>query len=129
MLWIAGAAAVTIAATAQERRAPPAGPTLYFFFAPDTPRLAEVARAVRASGADVRPVLLVTGFRDWPESFTAALPELGELSLVDEEGLSLARKFGVTRTPCFVYTGARGAHMAAGTRVDLKELLSCGRSR
>ncbi len=127
-MWMAGAAALAAAAGAQDRgssepASEPDPAVLYFFFTPDTPDLAAAARAVRASGARVRPVLLADRFRGWPDGFAAALPDLGELALVDEEGLALARRLRISRTPCFVV----GRHVAYGSKVDLKEMLTCSR--
>ncbi len=124
---MAGAAALTLAATAQDRALPPAEPALYFFFSPDTPGLDDAVRRARASGVALRPVLLATNYKDWTASFATAAGELGDVAMMDEDGLALARRFGVTRTPCFVHVTARGVHRATGSRVDLKELLSCGR--
>ncbi|MBI2932995.1 MAG: hypothetical protein HYY16_15230 [Planctomycetes bacterium] len=122
-MWILGAAAATLAATAQDDEPAIDPATLYFFFSPDTPRLDELAKALRRSGVPVRPVLLLTGFNDWPEPFLSALADLGELRVIDEEGLALARLYRVARTPCFVYRG----HVAHGARTDLKEVLTCSR--
>ena len=128
VLWMAGAAAVAVAATAQDRRPPPPEPGLYFFFAPDTPRLAETARIARQSGARLRPVLLATDLRNLPETLEGAVAELGPLSLVDEEGLDLARRWGIAKTPAFAHVDRRGrVHVAYGTKVDSKEVLSCSR--
>jgi len=121
-----GAATFVLAA-----RAPaPEPPTLFLFFTLDTPDLARSIRAARsAAGLRFRPVFLLdrwpTAEFEPPVNFLEAVAELGQdIPVIDEEGLALARKYGVRSTPCAVRTGRR-LHMAAGSRIDWKEFLSC----
>ena len=108
----------------------PAEPALYLFFTLDTPDLARVLREARAAAKiRFRPVFLLDRFSkddlDPPESFLEAVKEAGQdLRVVDEEGLEAARRFGVRSTPCAVRTGAK-THIATGTRINWKELMSC----
>ena len=126
-----GAAFLVLAAHAPV----PESPTLYFFFTVDTPDAARAIRdARRAAGADrFRPVFLLDrrlppDFEP-PPDFERTMAELGQdVAVLDDEGLELARRFGVRSTPCAVWTG-RGTHRGSGSRVDWKELISCGRSR
>ena len=128
-LTIGGAAFLVLAA----RTPVPAPPTLYLFFTLDTPDLARTLRdARRAAGSfEFRPVFLPD--RRLPEDFgpdeevERALAEAGQdVLVIDTEGLDLARRFGVRSTPTAVWTG-RGIHRSAGTRIDWKELIACGR--
>ena len=122
---MAGGAMLVLAAS----RPAPADPVLYLFFAPDTPDLALfLQEARRHADIPVRPVLLpdrLTG-SDFPEELLRAVEALGQdVIVIDEEGLALAARFGVRSTPCAVRTGRR-THKAVGTRIDWKELMTCG---
>ncbi len=123
---VAGAALLALAAA----RPAPDPEVLHLFLALDTPDAAKVVREARAaSRIPLRAVFLLDRLPgpdfDPPPAFAAAVAELGQdLLVVDEEGLALARRFGVRATPCAVRTGRR-VHKAVGTRIDWKELLSC----
>jgi hypothetical protein len=124
-MWaLAGAALVAVAA-AQERARPSDG--LYFFLAPTSPGIDRIAPAL--AGTAVRPVLLVDDLRaPLPDEFLAAVKALGrEMPVIDEEGLALARAFGITRTPCLVRVVRGRAHVACGSQIDVKEVLRCSR--
>jgi hypothetical protein len=121
-----GAAVFVMAARAPD----PEPGTLFLFFTLDTPDLARTIREARtAAGPRFRPVFLLDRWPraefEPPSGFLEAVAELGrDLPVIDEEGLALARKFSVRSTPCAVRTG-RGLHIAVGTRINWKELLSC----
>ncbi|MBI4564161.1 MAG: hypothetical protein HY716_05655 [Planctomycetes bacterium] len=114
------------------RRPEPRPDTLYLFFTLDTPELARTIRQARdACRIRFRPVFLLDrvprGTFEPPSEFLQAIGEVGQdVLVVDEEGLAAAREFGVRETPCAVRTGRR-THVAAGTRIDWKEFMSCER--
>lgn len=110
-------------------------PTLYFFFAFDTPNAARAIREARrtAGSARFRPVFLLNrkpSREDEPSAeFGAAMAELGEdVAVLDAEGLDLARRFGIRSTPCAVWSDG-ALHRGAGSRFPWKELKTCERSR
>ena len=117
-------------------RAPaPEPPTLYFFFALDTPDAARAIREARraAGSARFRPVFLLNrrlNREDEPSAdFGAAMAELGQdVAVLDAEGLDLARRFGVRSTPSAVWWDG-AAHRGSGSRFPWKELTTCERSR
>jgi hypothetical protein len=122
-----GGAALAWAAFAQDGGDVPAERgTLYFFFADDTPRLVETARAAKAAGVPVRAVYLARNLRELHPVLEHAVDELGPFLLADEEGLNLARRLGIRRTPAYAWIDVNGrAHVATGTKVSLKELITC----
>ncbi len=121
---LAGLGTLILVAAAQERPTPPDG--LYLFFAPDSPGLDRIARDL--AGTAVRPVFLGAPHDDVPESFLAFSKALGrDYPVVDEEGLAQARKLGVSRTPCLVRVHRGRVHKAAGSRLNVKEVLECSR--
>ncbi len=123
--WIAAVGAMALIAAAQERAREPDG--LYFFFAPDSPGIEAIAAGLAKTPA--RPVLLVASYKgELPDSFVDAAKPLGRgFPVVDEEGLALARKFGVARLPCVVRVRDGRVHMAIGSKLNLKEVLECSR--
>lgn len=124
---MAGAGLLVVAATRRPAPLPARG--LYLFFSQDSPGLSDAARAAREAGLPVRPVFLPTRFEGWSDAFLRAVADLGEFAVVDEEGLALARRLGLRRTPALVLVDDRGIHVATGHRSDPKELFECSRSR
>ena len=122
---LAAAGVMVLVGAAQERTKEPDG--LYFFFAPDSPGIESIADGLAKTPA--RPVLLVSSFKgELPQPFLDAAKALGrDFAVVDEEGLALARKFGVARLPCVVRVHDGRVHMAAGSKLNLKEVLECSR--
>jgi hypothetical protein len=121
---LAGLGAAILVAAAQERPTPPDG--LYLFFAPDSPGLDRIGRDL--AGRAVRPVYLGSPTDDVPESFLAFSKALGrDYPVVDEDGLALARRLGVSRLPCFVRIHRGRVHKAAGSQLNVKEVLECSR--
>lgn len=101
---------------------------VWIFFSPDSPEAAAVFRS--AEGMRVRPVLLVEryfGDREPSEAFLATVRASGEARVVDEEGLRMARRLGIRALPAAAVVRGGKAHVAAGARVDVKELLRCSR--
>jgi hypothetical protein len=118
--------------------------TLYFFFAPDSPGQAELAREVvddvvaRKGKIRLRTVLLVPDFgalgrlRDGCP-FARTLGELARLSpgrpldlgIFDEEGLALARRWSLARLPALVLVEGGTAHVATGSGTRLQPLEDC----
>ena len=101
---------------------------VWVFFSPDSPDASAVFRS--AGGLRVRPVLLVEryfGDREPAEGFLATVRASGELRVVDEEGLRMAGRLGIRSLPAAALVRGGKAHVAAGTRVDVKELLRCSR--
>jgi len=126
MRRIAAAVGMALAAAAAARSAPPED-RVYLFFATDTPDLAKVLLEARAqAGPALRPVFLLDRSEsEPPDAFMEAVGASGlEFPVIDEEGLELARRFGVRATPCAVRTGRR-THVAVGSKIDWKELMSC----
>ena len=122
--WAMIGAAVLAVASRQQAAAPDG---LYLFITPDSPGVDRLARDL--SGHPFRPILLVEDFAAPPSApFLDAVRSLGrELPLVDEEGLALARTFGVTRTPCLVRVHHGRVHVAVGSGLSVQEVLSCSR--
>jgi hypothetical protein len=103
-------------------------PTVWVFFSPDSPDAGGIFRQLK--GNRVRAVLLVEryfGEREPSEAFMATLKEAGEVRAFDEEGLAMAKRLGIRRLPAVAVVRGDHAHVATGTRVDVKELLKCSR--
>lgn len=101
-------------------------PTIWVFFSPDSPDASPIFRDLR--GHRIRPVLLVSryfGDREPSEAFLATLAGAGEVRAVDEEGLREAQRLGIARLPAVAVRRGGRAHVAAGRRIDVQELLSC----
>ncbi len=99
---------------------------VWVFFSPDSPDASAVFRS--AAGLRTRPVLLVEryfGDREPSEAFLATVRVSGEARVVDEEGLAMARRLGIRSLPAAAVVRGGKAHVAAGSRVDVKELLRC----
>jgi hypothetical protein len=125
------------------RPSPGSERTLYYFFSPDTPGQAEIARRAvdyvleRGGALRLRTVLLVSDFgalgRVQEESgFTKGLKELGrisegplDLAIYDEEGLALARAWKICRLPALVQVAGGRAHVATGSRARPQDLEDC----
>jgi hypothetical protein len=117
--------------------------TLYYFFGPDSPGQAELARRAtdyvleKKGAVRLRSVLLVGDFaalgRIKEESpFTKSLKELGrvsggplDLAIYDEEGLALARSWKIERLPAIVLVTGGRAHVAIGSRAMPQDLEEC----
>lgn len=102
--------------------------TVWVFLSPDAPQAARILEAVK--GERVRTVLLVEryfGEREPTAAFLESVRAAGELRVVDEEGLRKAKELGVRRLPAVAVVRGGRAHLAAGSRVDVKELLRCSR--
>lgn len=103
-------------------------PTVWVFFSPDAPDATPIFRQLE--GRRVRAVLLVEryfGEREPSEAFLAAVRAAGEVRAYDEEGLRMARRLKIRRVPAVAVVDGDHAHVAAGTRVQVKELLRCSR--
>lgn len=102
--------------------------TVWVFLSPDSPDASGVYESLK--GERVRTVLLVEryfGEREPAAAFVETIKAAGELQVVDEEGLRKARELGVRRLPAVAVLRGGRAHVAAGTRADVKELLRCSR--
>lgn len=103
-------------------------PTVWVFFSPDSPDASGIFRQLK--GRRVRAALLVEryfGEREPSEAFMATLQEAGEVRAFDEEALAMAKRLGIRRLPAVAVVRGDRAHVAMGTRVDVKELLKCSR--
>jgi hypothetical protein len=114
--------------------------TLYLFLSPRSEGGAAAARRARLFVETrkglvlLRPVLLVSDFDSFgrlEEGSPAdrTLRALGriEVPLYDEEGLALARAWGISSVPAFVLVSRGRAHRALGAGADLEELSRCAR--
>jgi hypothetical protein len=102
--------------------------TVWVFLSPDSPDATRVLEA--AKGERVRTVLLVEryfGEREPAAPFLATVRAAGELRVVDEEGLRRAKQLGIRRLPAVAVVRGGRAHVAAGTQVDVRELLRCSK--
>lgn len=99
----------------------------WLFFSPDSPGAAGLLEELR--GIPVRPVLISERFlgrtRPRPE-FLATLRAAGETRVIDEEGLALAKRLDVRELPAVALRRGGCWHLASGTGLRVKELLSCG---
>lgn len=103
-------------------------PMVWVFLSPDAPDATPIFRQLK--GRRVRTVLLVEryfGDRAPAEEFLASVQAAGELRPYDEEGLAMARRLGIRRVPAVAVVTGDHAHVAAGTRVNVQELLRCSR--
>jgi hypothetical protein len=101
---------------------------VWIFFSPDSPDASALFEQAR--GRDLRPVLLVeryTGDREPSPDFLATVRAAGEVRVVDEEGLREARRLGIRELPAVAVVRGASAHVASGSKADLKELLRCPR--
>jgi hypothetical protein len=119
------------------------GPCLYLFISPDAPGAGDLARRavefvkITKGAVTLRPVLLVGDFRalggvEAEGSLAQALVALGgtarnplDISLYDEEGLDLARRWGITRVPALVLVRDGRAHRAMGSGTRPEDLWEC----
>jgi hypothetical protein len=102
--------------------------TVWVFFSPESPEAARIFEQVK--GERVRTVLLVEryfGEREPAAPFLATIQAAGEVQVVDEEGLKKARELGIRRLPAVAVVRGGHAHVAAGSGVDVRELLRCSR--
>lgn len=108
---------------------PPEEPEIWVFFSPDSPDASGIFRELR--GRAVRPVLLAeryAGDREPPEAFLATVAAAGsEILVVDEEGLREAERLGITALPAVAVKSGGRAHVAAGSRLDVNEVLRCAK--
>lgn len=101
---------------------------VWVFLSPDSPDASKVLESLK--GERVRAVLLVEryfGEREPAAPFLATVRASGELRVVDEEGLRMAKRLGVRRLPAVAVVRGDRAHLASGTQVDAQELLRCSR--
>jgi len=103
-------------------------PTIWVFFSPDSPDASRILNQLK--GERVRTVLLVEryfGDREPSASFIAGIQAAGELRVVDDEGLRKAKELGIRQLPAVAVLRGGHVHVAAGTQVDVKDLLSCSK--
>src|SRR5262245_48738759 len=116
-------AAVLVAGSAAQE-----DPTVWVFMSPDSPDASRILDQLK--GERVRTVLLVEryfGDREPSASFIASIQAAGELRVVDVEGLKKAKELGIRQLPAVAVLHEGRAHVAAGTQVDVKGLLSCSK--
>ena len=102
--------------------------TVWVFFSPDSPDASRLFE--QAKGERVRTVMLAEryfGEREPAAAFLATVRAAGEVGVVDEEGLRKARELGIRRLPAAAVVRGGRAHVAAGSGVDVKELLRCSK--
>lgn len=100
----------------------------WVFFSPDGPDPSGIF--AQLGGRRVRSVLLVERYFGEGEpspAFLAAVAAAGEVRVVDEEGLREAERLGIRELPAVAVLRGGRAHVASGTRIDLRELLKCGK--
>ena len=103
-------------------------PVVWVFFSPRSPDASALFRDL--DGARVRPALLCEGYlggREPTEAFFSTVRAAGEMLVVDEEALRMARRLGIRELPAVAVVRGDRIHLASGTRVDVKELLRCAR--
>jgi hypothetical protein len=103
-------------------------PVVWVFCSPDSPDASRIFRELK--GERVRAVLLVEryfGTREPSEAFLATIQAAGELRVVDEEGLRMARRLGIRRLPALAVVRGNRAHVSVGTQADVKELIRCSK--
>ncbi len=108
--------------------APAEEETVWVFFSPDSPDASALVAA--AAGRRVRPALLVEryfGTREPAAAFLASVRGAGEVRVVDEEALRMARRLGIRQLPAVAVVRGGRAHVASGTRVDVRELVRCSK--
>lgn len=121
MRWMALAALLAGPAPAEE-------PEAWVFFSPDSPDASRIFRELE--GRRVRPVLLVeryAGKRGLAPAFLATVRASGGLRVVDEEGLREAVRLGIRELPALAVRRGGRTHVAAGTRLDVREVLGCSK--
>lgn len=121
MRYFLAAALLGLGGTAEE-------PEVWVFFSPDSPDASAIF--AQLEGRRVRPVLLAErylGSREPAPAFLATLKAAGGVRVVDEEGLREAERLGIRELPAVAVRRGGRAHVAAGTRVDVKEILRCSR--
>ena len=102
--------------------------TVWVFFSPDSPDASRILNQLK--GQRVRTVLLVEryfGDREPAATFLSSIQAAGELRVVDDEGLKKARQLGIRQLPAVAVLRDGRAHVATGTQVDVRELLSCSK--
>jgi len=104
-------------------------PDAWVFFSADSPDASGLFKALE--GRAVRAVFLPERFRG-PErepsaGFLATIAAAGEVRVVDEEGLALARTLGVRELPAVAVRRGGRLHLASGAEAPVKELLACSR--
>ena len=100
----------------------------WVFFSPESPDASGLFRELR--GVPTSAVLLAeryTGGREPGADFLSTLRVSGEVLVVDAEGLARAERWGIRELPAVAVVRGGRVHVAAGTRADVKELLSCSR--
>ena len=103
-------------------------PTVWVFLSPDAPDAAPLFKQLE--GQRVRPVLLVEryfGSREPADAFLSTVQAAGDLRAFDEEGLRMARRWKIRRVPAVAVARGDRVHVAAGTKVNVQELLRCSR--
>jgi hypothetical protein len=125
--WLAGAGVAVLIAAASAQERPREADGLYLFISPSTPGLERVAAGL--GDRPVRVVFLPADLRaELPEEFLDGVKTLGrEFAVVDEEGLALARRFGIRRTPSLVRVHQGHVHVACGSKLNVKEVVECSR--
>lgn len=101
----------------------------WVFFSADSPDASGLFRALE--GRRVRAVLLPERFRgadrEPSPAFLATIAAAGEVRVVDEEGLALARTLGIRELPAAAVRRGGRMHVASGAEAPVKELLGCSR--
>ena len=125
LLAVAGTVALVAAAAAQERAREADG--LYLFLSTSSPGFDRVAQGL--GDRPVRVVFLPMDFgAELSDEFLDGVKALGrEFAVVDDEGLAIARRFGIRRTPSLVRVHQGHVHVASGSKLNVKEVLECSR--
>ena len=121
---------------------------IYFFFSPEAPgsdKLAQevvrLANEATPHATPIRPVLLLEDFGSLSQpsrhaSLIRALKILGkangrglDIPLYDEEGLRLAKSWGIRTLPAIVLIRKGRAHVFEGSGIDPSDLKDLGRCK
>jgi len=105
-------------------------PEAWVYFSPDSPDASRLFANLKSLGIRTRPVLLTEryfGSREPGEAWVATLEASGEVRVVDEEGLREAERLGIRELPAVALRRGKRTHLASGTGIDVKELLSCSK--
>jgi hypothetical protein len=144
VLMVVGAIALAQDKLSSSKDKPQNDRCLFVFFTPtDALQLdAELVRALSKSGLRVVPQLLLDDHAcltpngapsetliDSLKSLQQVLGEGGvDLAVMNVEGLALAKRYGIDRTPAWVFApDSSHAHVTYGSSPDLKELTQCTR--
>ncbi len=118
---------VMAAAAAALVAGPAESPEVWVFFSPDSPDASRIFGELR--GLPVRPVLLVEryfGAGEPPAAFLETVRAAGtEIPVVDAEGLLAAERFRIAELPALAVKAGGRLHVAAGSGLDVKEVLRC----